>query len=77
MSRALFALVALGLVVQAAAAAPVASQEVVICTADGPRTVRLDAAGRPLEPAPDDQPVGCAHLWCEPRRQRLAGRRRS
>lgn len=76
-SRVLLALAAIGLGLQGVAAAPAAGREVVICTADGLRSVRLDGAGRPLAPAPDDTATGCAHLWCEPRRPRLARLRRS
>ena len=76
MAKPMLAIVALGLL-QAAGAPPAAGREVVICTANGPRTVRLDDAGQPVAPAPFDQATGCAHLWCEPRRPRLAARNRN
>lgn len=76
MGRTLLALAALGLPLQAVTAMPT-HREVVICTAEGPRTMRLDEQGRPVAPAPSGKAAGCAHLWCEPRRQRASGLRQA
>ena len=76
MGRMLLALAALGMPLQGITAMPAGGPEIVICTSDGPRMVRLDEQGRPVAPGPSDKAGGCAHLWCEPRRQRVGGLRR-
>ena len=76
MGRTLLALAALGLPLQAVPAMP-AHRELVICTAEGPRTIRLNEQGLPVAPASSDKVAGCAHLWCEPRRQRASGLRQA
>ena len=76
-SRVLLAFAGVGLGLQGVAPAPAPGREVVVCTADGLQTIRLDGAGRPIAPAPAERAKGCAHLWCETRRPRLGQYRRS
>lgn len=52
---------------------PPAGMELVVCTAAGPRRLRVDADGQPVDPDRRQPTSSCAHLWCEPRRPR--GRR--
>ena len=75
MGRTLAVFAALGLSLQPTAATPAGGREVVICTAGGPRAIRLDEQGRPVAPAPTDKSAGCAHLGYEPRRHRSGGGR--
>lgn len=43
-----------------------------ICTAQGPRVIRLDADGRPIPVRRDAS--SCAHLWCDTSRTRSRAR---
>lgn len=76
MRRLLPLLAALNLPLQAVAAELPRTDglQVMICTAAGPRMVRLDDQGRPIDDAPPAKAPACAHLWCESRRPEKRGR---
>lgn len=75
MGRLFLVMAAFGVPLQAMVAVPAAGLEIVVCTGEGARTIRLDEQGRPVFPGPSDK-ARCLHFWCEPRRQRAGGLQR-